>query len=300
MIQEDLSKELFKRIASLNLSPKKDAVYSFKDTIKRLLLDNLGEIQFTFLSGKNFEAEIRVEDYSKAVFSDYYFGRQRIKEQQANLNTLINNNNQVAWTLVTAYYSSFFMATEISKLFGVYMTNFTNEDMLNIIRHSSNTIQPSFIDQETSNYGFQVKVSPSPYDGYVKLTFYKKSPKAHVEVWKNIYEIVNKVNTSVDDKIKPYCTLFLNICNEDNKSWHNPSKIRNDWNYTYATYYAEKGNSLGSVFAKNLKSSNSAMAWAGNRTLKPHEQNIVASISYIYHCLKEVIIRLDRRLGFTD
>ncbi|NYR12771.1 MULTISPECIES: hypothetical protein [unclassified Pseudoalteromonas] len=296
MIQEDLTKSLLKQITSLNLSPLPNDKYAFKDTIKQKLLDIGEDFTFTFNANKSFEVDIRCDVYKKALFSDYFFGRRRILEQNKSLQNLISQNNQVAWVLVTAYYSAFYMSNEISKLFGIYIANFSAKDMANLFSRADGVIPDKFINLEQSNFSYQVKVTHSHYDGFVKLSFYPKSPRPHVEVWKNLSEVVDRLD--VNDMQKHHKTLFLNICDSKNERWHIPSRVRNDWNYKYTDFYGDKGDTLGEIFYKNIRDKTSSFSWANNRNIQPHESNVTASISYIYHCLKCVILSFDKRLGF--
>ncbi|MEL0658167.1 hypothetical protein V6255_03350 [Psychromonas arctica] len=297
MIQDDLAKSLLKEISALNLSPIPGDNYVFKDTIKQKLLDVGEELSFSFNNNKSFEVDIRCEVYKKALFSDYYFGRIRIVEQINSLQNLIEQNNQVAWIIVTAYYSTFYMSNEISKLFGIYITNFSIADMSNLFSRSDTPIPDKFINQEQSHFSYQVKVTHSEYDGFVKLSFYPKSPRPHVEVWKNLTEVVDKLNVTDSNKLQ-HKNLFLNICDIKNERWHIPSKVRNDWNYKFANYYGETGCDLGNIFYKNIKDQSSSFSWGNNRNIQPHESNITASIAYIYHCLRCALQVVDHRLGF--
>lgn len=294
MIQEDLTKALFKQVSSLDISPVPNEKYSFKDTIKQRLLDEGEDFQFKFKSNKTFEVDLRCDLYKKALFSDYHFGRIRINEQVKCLETLINNKNQAAWILVTTYYSIYFMAVEISKLYGIYITNFSKKDMLNMFSRSTGSVPRDFINADNTNFSYQVVVKHSDYDGSVKLSFAPRSPKPHTEVWKNLTEVVNKI--SVNDSIKQHKTLFLDICDYSKKRWDIPSKVRNDWNYSFANYYGETGSKLGDTFIKILSSRKSALSWGNNRGIQPHPENITASISYIYHCLNEVIDKLNNKI----
>jgi hypothetical protein len=297
MIQEDLTKSLFKKITSLNISPVPNDSYTFKDTIKQRLLDRGEDFNFTFNDNKTFEVELKCSLYKKALFSDYYLGNIRINEQINSLNSLLKNNNQAAWILVTAYYAIYFMSVEISKLFGVFIINFSKEDMLNMFKRSTSAVPSRFINNDNTNFSYQVKVTHSEFDDYVKLSYCPKSPKPHVEVWKNLTEVVEKI--SVDDCIMQHKTLFLDICDSRNNTWDIPSKVRNNWNYSFANYYGDRGTQLADTFIKTIKNRKSAFSWANNRNIQPHKQNITASIAYIYHCLNEVIEKINDRLNWT-
>ncbi|MDE8756532.1 hypothetical protein PZA22_18760 [Pectobacterium polaris] len=295
MISEVLFKKIINSISQYGLSPEIGKRYYFKDTIKQYLLDPTSFLIFDCDGLNHISVELKGQDYRDALFSDYYYGKIRIKEQINNLQLQVNNVSQISWVLVTAYYASFFMATEISKLCGKYIINFSDEDIKFILSQSYGVVS-SDIKIDEPNYGYQVNVSHSENDKMIKLVFHKRSPRPHVEVWKNISEIVNQLD--ITDANLHLQTLFLNICNESNDKWHNPSRIRNDWNYKFSNYYGEKGNSLGGLFYKNIRKYSSTMNWAGNRTIQPHDENRVAGLSYIYHTLNKTVSSINDRINF--
>lgn len=295
MINESLYRYIIKNISQYSLSPTPGGEYAYKNSIKNLLLDPANLLKFNFNSGiDSFSVELSSNIYKEALFSDYFWGRKRISEQNKNLNIQISNNSQIAWVLVTCYYSSFFMATEIAKLCGNFIINFSNEDMKILMGQSSAPITAELKDV---NYGYQVKIKNSEFDQKIKLHFQKKSPRPHMETWKNLTEIVKGLVTE-DNKIH-FKMLFLSICDADEQRWDLPSKIRNDWNYRYANYYGEKGDSLGDIFYKNIKNYDSSISWASKRTIQPHEKNIVASLSFIYYILLKTLDDFDQRLLMT-
>lgn len=297
MLSDILFKKIINNISQYSLSPEIGRNYYFKDTIKQYLLDPASFLTFNCDGISHLSVEVKGQDYRNALFSDYYYGRIRIQEQINNLQLQIQNTSQASWVLVTAYYASFFMATEISKLCGKYIINFSDEDIKFILNHSYGPIDQN-IKLDESNYGYQVNITHSENDKMIRLVFHKRSPRPHVEVWKNIVEIVNQL--SVTDSNIHFKNLFLNICEENNDRWHNPSRIRNDWNYKFANYYGEKGNALGATFYKNIKSYSSSMNWAGNRTIQPYDENIVAGLSYIYHILSKTMNSINDRIIFTQ
>ena len=293
MINELLYQFVLKSISKHALSPVAGKDYAYKDSIKNSLLDPANLLIYNFTSGIDaFSVEIPSNTYKDSLFSDYFFGRERIAQQKLNLETQLANGSQAAWVLVTCYYASFFMATEIAKLCGNYMINFSTEDMHILFSQSS---APLNVVLKESNYGYQVKTGYSDFDKKIKLSFYKKSPRPHVETWKNLTDIVRSLTP--DDSKAHFKTLFLSICDSEDERWDLPSKIRNDWNYRYANYYGEKGNSLGEVFYKNIKSHDSSVLWASRRAIQPHQQNIVASLSFIYYSLLKTLESLDHKLS---
>ena len=209
---------------------------------------------------------------------------------------MVQAESQVAWILVSVYYCSFFLANEISKLYGSFIVNFSREDMEYILSQSKYDKPREFNEKiDDYNNSYRLQVSQAAYDGYVKLKFSKSSPKPHQAVWKNLEGVLN--NLDLNDSLLHHKNLLKSILSQEQSSWDSPNKIRNDWNYKYASYYSEKGDTLGNQFLKLLKDSKSAFSWGGNRRLYPYPENNVASIAYIYHILFEAHNRINYRLG---
>lgn len=293
MLPEKIFSKTIKLISQYSLSPRPGQEYRSKDTIKNILTDPANDLSFEFIDINNFSVEMSSELYRDALFSDYHFGKQRIEEQIKNLQVQVQNSCQTSWVLVTSYYAAFFMATEITKLCGKFIINFSESDMNEIAIRSLTPLSSDIFFNE-SNYSYQAIIKNSDYEKRIKILFTRKSPRVHVEVWKSIADIVK--NIEIDDNGNHLKELFLNICDGNDERWHKPSRIRNDWNYRHANYYGDKGQDLGDLFYKNIRSYSSSMSWAGNRTLQPHEKNIVAGMSYIFHILYKSIENINSRI----
>ena len=267
-----------------------------KDTVKNFLVDEVEVHEYEIENNYNFSLEVSSSSYSHALISDYYFCNERIKQQKESIEHLIQAKSQVAWILVSVYYCSFFLANEISKLYGSFIVNFSREDMEYILSNSQYDKPHEFNEKiDDYNNSYKLQVSQSAYDGFVKLNFSKSSPKPHQAVWKNLEAVLKNLN--LNDSLLHHNNLLKEILSHEQKGWDAPNKIRNDWNYKYASYYSDKGDTLGDQFLKILKDSNSAFSWGGNRRLYPHPENNVASIAYIYHILLEAHGRINYRLG---
>jgi hypothetical protein len=139
MIHDYLANKVFRNLSHLSLSPTIiDRCYNFEDTLKQCLLNNIGDASITVESTSELLIEIKTEELKTALFSDFYFGHIRIKEQINNVNNLINADSQVAWTVTTVYYACYFMAVEIAKLYGEFIINFSKDEFDNIINSSNN------------------------------------------------------------------------------------------------------------------------------------------------------------------
>lgn len=298
MIQEDLAKQVLKKLSGFDIFHHiNNKNYYFKDTLKQCLLDNINSGGSTVIIESSNELKIQIskDEFKTALFSDFYFGHIRIKEQCNNLNNLINSGSQVSWVITTAYYACYFMAVEIAKLYGEFIVNFSKGELTKILCNSENINNLSIIPE--GNNSFKVFVKLPEYDGgnFLDLQMMKEGSKPHQIVWINLYKIINKLK--VNDSLLPHKNLLLAICDSNKNRWKLPSTIRNEWNYTYANYYASRGSELGKSFLSIIKNSESAMRWGNLRTLHPTEENITASIAYLYHCLSETIININSKFG---
>lgn len=267
-----------------------------KDTIKNFLVDESETHEYEIENNHNFTIEVASSSYSTALISDYYFCNERIKQQKKNIENLIQTTSQIAWILVSVYYCNFFLANEISKLYGSFIVNFSREDMEYILNNSQYDKPHEFNEKiDDYNNSYRLQVSQATYEGFVKLVFSKSSPKPHQAVWKNLKDILRSLN--LDDNLLHHGILLNDILSQEKQNWDAPNKIRNDWNYKHASYYSDKGDSLGTQFLKILKDSNSAFSWGANRRLHPHPENQVASLAYIYHILLESHNFINNRLG---
>jgi hypothetical protein len=291
MIQDALAKQILKNLSSLNLAPPKTSDYYFKDTLKQFLLESIGNSIIAIESSNKLKFEVKAEEFAITLFSDFYFGYMRIKEQINNVNNLIESGCQVAWIVTTTYYACYFMAVEITKLYGVFIINLSKDELSNIVNSSTNK-NNSTITIDINN-SFRVSICSSSYDNILDLHLVREASRPHQIVWTNFSQVLRKL--SVDDKLLHHKTLLIDICDNSKKKWKLPSSVRNEWNYTYADYYSDRGTALGEKFLSIIKKSDSAMNWASQRKLQPDENNTTASIAYLYHCLSEATELINNR-----
>ncbi|MGO3176504.1 hypothetical protein [Psychrobacter sp.] len=294
MIGHDIANLILKKTAISESFDLDNVVRSHpKGSIKQFILDGSELNTYCIENNQCFSIEVRTEDYSNALVSDYYCNK-RIVEQKNNIKNLIDTNSQVAWILISMYYCNFYAANELSKLYGSFIVNFSNEDMKSILFQSQYTNVCEFRNSLQSYNSFRLEVAQSDYEGFTLLKFEKSSPKPHQAVWSNLDSIIR--NLPVSDSLLHHYQLLQKILNSK-KGWDNPSKTRNEWNYTNANYYAERGDRLGGQFKKIMNSSSSAFSWGNNRRVHPHDENKVASIAYIHFILLEAHDYINLRLG---
>jgi len=296
MIQEKFARDVFRKLDSFGLSSlDKNDEFKFNDTLKPFILESIEAYPPIIESNNTIKIEVRNDEFILALLSDFYFGLIRIVEQKNNVNALLDCNAQTSWIVTTAYYACYFMAVELSKLNGQFIINFSKMDFEKILLHSKNKNNIFF--PAESNNSFKVTVSHSGYPDFLNLIMTKEASKPHQIVWINLHRIIKQV--TVDDSIQKYKELVLNICDANNDKWRFPSDIRNEWNYARADYYGSKGNDLGKTFISIIKKYQSTIRWAGNITIQPTDENIVASIAYLYHVLSKVIEIINNRLNIV-
>lgn len=288
MLGHKIAMLLIKRIkiSGLNSSTMQKGNFTGKATIKSFLVDQTEFHSYEIQNNSRFTIEVNKEDYCEALITDFYKCSVRIQEQKKNIEGLIASNAQVAWVLVSMYYCCFFIANEVSKLYGEYIINLSKTDM-SFILSMTDYSNEAFLDSEVQSYNsFKVEVAQSDYDDLLLLKLTKSSPKPHSIVWSNLNKIIRKMKIKENDSLFHYHSLLIAVLSKE-RGWDLPSTIRNNWNYSYAELYGEKGSRLGEKFLKNANNSTATFSWANNRRIKPHDENKVASIAYLYHILIE-------------
>ena len=289
MLGNKLASSIFKKMSSMGINLKVPNQDSYFQTIKDFLLDSKNMNDFAIQNLTNFYIDVAIDDYNGCLLVDYHSARERIIQQKNNLEVLYKNSMQPAWIIITAYYCNFFIANELSKLYGRYIVNFSRKEMSTIIKQSNYSAQFILRDLDENN-SYEVEVSNSEYDNFVRLKFNKKSPKPHKIVWENLSKLIKDIIADVThEKL-----LFENIIKGDN-NWQNPSQIRNNWNYRYSEYYSTKGNALGSNFLKIISNKSSTLNHFNNRRIQPTDINLASSIAFIYYLLLEAFEDIDRK-----
>lgn len=295
MIGKDIAHTVLNKSTALNLSPSgQTEAFEPSHNIKAFLTDINQLHSFDFIGPKEFSLEVDIEEYTEALFSDYYYSNFRIREQVKNIENLIETLSQIAWILVSVYYCNFFIANELSRLYGRYIVNFSIDDFRFIINNSNHTDPTGFISGLQGNTTCTVEVTDGVGSNKLTIIFKLGSKRAHEAVWHNMGEIMDKVQ--VEDNMRHHKRIIKSIFCKSS-GWESPSKIRNDWNYRYPSYFSAEGNNLGLLFSSNISNKEQAYTWADFRGLNPSDENICASLAYIYHMLNESNNLISTRLG---
>lgn len=297
MIGNDIAKLIFKKVlidsTILNEANKNSGQ---SNSVKELLIDESEYNSYEILDNSTINIEVDKDSYASALVYDYRSNIVRIEEQNKNTYHLLKSNAQVAWVIVTMYYSNYFMANELSKLYGNFIINLPESTVRFILHKSDYQNSKAFAESIQQYNSYRIEVNQSDYESKLLLKFTKSSPKPHQVVWHNLSSILSKMEVS--DSLFQHYDLLLSIL-DGNRGWAIPSIIRNEWNYSSAKYYGKKGDELAQKFIQLANKPSSAFGWGNDRRVQPHEHNKVASIAYIFHVLEEAFNYINSRLADT-
>lgn len=290
MIESEIANIAFSHLSSLGLIlTNKPKTFKPSNTIKASLLQS----EVKVVSKSVFEVVVSVDDYLESLLSELYFGSVRIDAQCKNVDILKQQEAQPAWIIVTAYYAAYFMAVEISKASGRFVLNLNNEELTSLLEAIPALEKQNIIID--SNNTFFVLVEHGEFQNHVKLRLTKSGAKPHQMTWSNFKTILGEIK-NIDEKRFVYLDLIKNVLSSEINGWELPSNIRNEWNYSSSSYFGNKGNELAKTFSSIISSSKSTFGWASKITLKPTQENIPATISYVYYLLHTSHSKLLSRL----
>jgi hypothetical protein len=254
-------------------------------TLKSTIINGHADVDIK--SHHSFEVSITKQQFSECLYTDFYYGYERILKQNNCLPVLLKENNTpTAWALVTAYYSAFFAAIEIGKILGRLNTYLEQSHCSQIQGNSSHSFQGKL---DAGNYLGSARLDT--HQGYVMIRFNSSGERPHLMAWKNLSEMFSiSEGRSLSSTRQQQVKLFKEIISNDSKSrWPTPSEVRNQWNYSKTNYYGSLGEEYANVFAKQALSKKACYSWAANKRLSPDEKNIASSIAFINTVLLDVI-----------
>ncbi|AZN32541.1 hypothetical protein EJ103_07335 [Pseudoalteromonas sp. Xi13] len=281
MISQALTNKVLKSLSSLNYTYGDNPTrYSFSGTFKESLINNHVDKEVSVISSSVLEVKMKKSDYLSAIITDLFFGKERVERQNQNIQSQIESDQQAAWILVSTYYASYFLACDIAKLSGQFITNLTASNIQSLL---SNTVEgnPSSFKSD-SDASLAITVSLSEFQNEVCLRLARTAAKPHKVAWHNLYGVFREVKVE-SNEISLH--RFKDIISSDSTKWRLPSTVRNEWNYSAINLYGVKGDKLASDFIKMLKSPGSSIKRFSNNTLHPSEENITSSIGYVYEVL---------------
>lgn len=287
MISASISTKMLRSLGEIGYSPgdlpKK---YSFSGTLKEVLVNTHVPKEVSIINSSFLEITMHKSDYLSALMTDIHFGKERIANQVLNMICQVENEQHPAWLLVSTYYASYFLACDIAKICGQFITNIPELGVVELLTQVTHGSSSKFnLDGDTS---FAVNVTRGKYENEIVIKLNKTAAKPHKVAWSNLFGIIRDIKLN-DPNIS--FERFKEIVDSNNSRWRLPSTIRNEWNYSSTHYYGEKGTQLANSFITLMKNSNSSFKRFSNNTLHPNEENITASIAFVYETLNEAYLK---------
>lgn len=254
-----------------------------KETFKEVVLSG-EKCEISLFSDREFEVKIAEATYFRAVATDFWFSHQKVIEQSKFFSASAAKVIPIPWLLVSAYYSAFYSAVELSKLYGLYSLYLKKDHCDRILRHANGD------KLDKGNYIGKVNTNVTDYIT-IRFTSLTNSPP-HDLAWKNIVQIINhhKVCDIRETKVAFY-KLIRSIIDSSSKDIQTPNNVRNDWNYSFANAYDEDFcMDMNDVKGYLISGSpSSIMSWPKNYKRLSRKQNDAYSMLYIEAILRQVM-----------
>ena len=260
-----------------------------KGVFKEILLSGLN-CQVNLFSSTEFEVKIPENIYFKTLATNFIFSLQKVNEQSRFLLSDEVKNIPTSWLIVSAYYSAYYSAVELSRLSGSYNIFLKKSHCDAILSHAGNG-------DKLENKNYEGTVITDTND-YVTIKFRASSPP-HDLAWKSVLKIINyhNVNDIRQTKVNVY-RLLKSILNTQSTTILTPNAVRNEWNYSYPNAYDSEFCSEVSNIETYLKESGrlNIMSWPQNYKKLSQKQNGVFSIIYIEAILRQSMKDLSDKL----
>lgn len=283
MIPSAISRKVLRSLGTLKYSssdlPKR---FSFSGTLKEMLTNEHIYKEVSVINSSQLEVIMDKSDYLSSLMTDIYFGRERIDQQLRNIKCQVEGGQQPAWVLVSTYYASYFLACDLAKLCGQFITNVPVFGVKQLLTQVNNGSPSNF--SYDSDVSFSANVSPGTYENEIVIRLTKTASKPHKVAWTNFYGILRDVDV---EKSNIRFERLKDIVDSTCERWRLPSTVRNEWNYSAVHYYGPKGNDIAKTFSSLINNPGSSFKVFGNNTLQPTEENVAASIVYLYDVLRE-------------
>lgn len=281
MIASSITNKMLRSLGDIGYSPGDlPKNYSFSGTLKEVLVNTHVPKEVSIINSSFLEVTMQKSDYLSALMTDIHFGKERVANQTLNMSCQVENEQHPAWLLVSTYYASYFLACDIAKICGQFITNIPSSGVKELLTQVTNGSSSQF--NLEGDASFAANVSRGRYENEIVIKLNKTAAKPHKVAWSNLFGIIRDIKCN-DPNIG--LDRLKEIVDSNNTRWRLPSTIRNEWNYSSTHYYGEKGTELANSFITLMKNSNSSFKRFSNNTLHPNEENITASIAFVYETL---------------
>lgn len=189
---------------------------------------------------------------------DFILGANRVMSQYRNLLKSKKAGVNTGWLIVTAYYSAFFAAIEMTRLHGFFPMSLTGSDFNLISRkRGDSTVRSS--DDTTSCIQKFFSDPPQNFIGEIsknKIIFRSSGTKPHLAAWDQVKKHVIKGIVEKNGWIEAV-NLMLFLSGE--RSLKSPSDLRNEWNYKRADLFIREN--YGKEFIKLIGNADGGQKW---------------------------------------
>lgn len=284
-----LTKKMQAKLSDVNFSKGdiENKKPNIDQTLKESILSTDPDFEVMLLDRNRFTLEIPSHLYSQILHADFYHGLKRIKQLERETSILKKSENNSAWLLVSAYYTSFFTSLEICKILGLFniTLNINQQEHISNIAIGGN--RGNFVDSSPVTLLGQSKASTDSNRVIITFTNGGKN-KPHQLAWNNLSSATRQLsNSSVKDTAELRVNkLFSGLLGSTPSSrWPQPSFIRNKWNYSSPKYYSDFGKSNIKKHQNILANYKDSKIWAKKNSNSPDEANQAASIAFLYTML---------------
>lgn len=184
---------------------------------------------------------------SEARFTDFLLGASRVKTHYQDLMKAKEAHLSSAWLLVTAYYCSFFACLELLKITDRIQLGLDSDDLKIMQPRTTGVDKAAFFQGNTLNFVGKVQAN--------KIIFESNGSKPHANAWQQLSIALGTIYKSKSwVEIESIQRLL-------SEPMHNPSRVRNNWNYKRADYYGKTGEAFGISFRKLIGNQRGASEW---------------------------------------
>jgi hypothetical protein len=241
----------------------------------RILEDPFVSIDIT--ADDTFIAELSPTDLCLSMLRDYHFGYLRAQQQWTSALSLSADHKNIAWTVISIYYCSFFSALEILRIQRRVPLSLDGASAKMLFHRATGLSKGKFIAKDQRNFIGLVS------NDFSKITFKANGIRPHQFVWN---QLSNTTFSDLPSKVVAWeeFSKFKNIC-RGKGGWEIPSDIRNRWNYRDSLYFTTTGMASIQPFFSLLGNSDSASAWIRGNGRSRCENDAISSIAAMCHLL---------------
>lgn len=241
-----------------------------------IIEDPLFSIELT--SSDSFTVSALPRDICRSLLRDYHYGYMRVQNQWENAH-LLARRESVAWSLVSAYYCSFFGAIEALRICGTHLMSLSKDE--SEIMFSG--LGGPYVNKLLEKKSFKGVISSD----FAKIGYTANGEKPHQAAWKQLQStvlpIVSTASSSWSDIAK-----FKNMC-RGTGGWEAPSDIRNRWNYRDPLFFSKIGLNSDAPFIKILKNEKDASSWIRAQVNIRNERDSAAAIASLTQMIRGAI-----------